>query len=85
MVERVARTLCRADGRSENVIYHEQLMWRSYEETARMVVLAMREPSLRMLAVRGSDWKVAVVNWYAMIDAALEPVTLADGVTGASD
>jgi hypothetical protein len=72
MVERLARTLCRAEGHAENVIYHEKLMWRSYEETARAVIFAMREPSLRMLSVPDLDWKVAVLSWYAMIDAVLE-------------
>ena len=73
MVERVARTLCRAGGLPEDEIDHGQPMWRSYEALARTVLMSMREPSLQMLTVPGFDWKIAALYWHAMIDAALPP------------
>jgi len=83
MIERVARTLCKAAGQSENAVYQGNPMWRAYENTARLVLEVMREPSLEMLAVPQFDWKVAALNWHAMIDAALDPtpaVTIPKGV-----
>jgi len=76
MIERVARTLCKAAGQSENAVCQGKPMWRTYEKTARIVLKAMREPSLEMLAVLQFDWKVAAVNWDVMIDAALDPLQI---------
>jgi hypothetical protein len=73
MVERVARALCRAAGLSENTPYQGKPMWWSYEATARLVLEAMREPSLDMLIIDTSDWETAARNWNAMIDIALDP------------
>lgn len=73
MIERVARTLCKAAGQSENAVCQGKPMWRAYEKTARIVLEAMRAPSLEMLAVPQFDWKVAAVIWNVMIDAALDP------------
>ncbi|WP_277971481.1 hypothetical protein [Sphingomonas echinoides] len=71
MIERVARTLCRADGLSENTVYNGKPMWRSFELTARFVLIAMREPDLQMSAVANFDRNFAVTRWNAMIDVAL--------------
>lgn len=57
---------------SENEIYCGKPMWRNYEKTAQAVIIAMREPSLRMLTIPGFDWKVATVISHAMIDAATD-------------
>jgi len=78
MIERVARALCRAAGQSESTIYQGKPMWRAYVNTARLVLEAMREPSLEMLAVPEFDWKLSALSWHAMIDAALDPT---QGVT----
>ena len=79
MIERIARALCKAARQSENAVYQGKPMWRAYENTARLVLEAMREPSLEMLAVPQFDWKVAVLNWHAMIDAALDPLQIVSG------
>ncbi|MET3828338.1 transposase InsO family protein [Sphingomonas sp. PvP055] len=71
MIERVERTLCRADGLSENTVYNGKPMWRSFELTARFVLIAMREPDLQMSAVANFDRNFAVTRWNAMIDVAL--------------
>jgi hypothetical protein len=62
MVERVARTLCRAGGRPENALYYGQPTWRRYEARARDVILSMREPSPQTLTAPVTDWKIAVLN-----------------------
>jgi len=74
MIECVTRTLCKAAGQSENSVCQGKPMWRAYEKSARIVLEAMREPSLEMLAVPQVDWKVAAVNWNVMINAALDPL-----------
>lgn len=74
MIERVTRTLCKAAGQLENSVCQGKPMWRAYEKTARIVLEAMREPSLEMLAVPQVDWKVAAVNLNVMINAALDPL-----------
>jgi hypothetical protein len=66
MVERVARTLCRDDGNPENTIFGGKAMWRSYENTARLVIDCMREPTFEMLSLPETDWKDAVVVWNTM-------------------
>jgi hypothetical protein len=72
MIERVARTLCRAYGLSENAVYNKKPMWRSFELTARFVLIAMREPDLKMSAVANFDRNVAIAHWNAIIDVALD-------------
>ena len=72
LVERVARTLCRADGLTENTLYNGKPMWRSYELTARFVLTAIREPNLESSTSPNFDRGVAVMYWNAIIDVALD-------------
>ena len=63
-LERAARALCERHGYSANA-------WPAYVDSARAVLMAIREPSKAMYAAGALQSGGAVAAWQATIDAAL--------------
>jgi len=73
MIERVARTLCVANGEDPDKpsgAFGE--WWKSYENEARAAIEAMREPTDVMVGAAVSYKSAGVIDiWQTMIDFAL--------------
>jgi hypothetical protein len=75
MIERVARALCKADGKPEDTMLAGEPMWASYIGQACALLTAMREPTISMSEAPLDSWREGVgpADLYKiMIDAALE-------------
>ena len=81
LMERAARALCRHEGHPENIKFEGRKMWESYVPAVRVVIQAIRKPSLdmsrageklladhRMHSVSHTDM---ADSWAVMVDALL--------------
>jgi hypothetical protein len=75
MIERVAKVLCAAEYGDKNATYADMPLWKNYEETARDIIRAMREPTDAMNEAASNadaDGFRALDIWDHLIDAALK-------------
>lgn len=82
-IERAARALCAYEGHPENIKFEGGKMWESYVPAVRIVIQALRKPSLEMSRagekLLADDRKHSVSHtdmgdsWVVMVDALLSP------------